>query len=187
MNVCRIYFMGIALILSLTCIGQSEPKGDPTCIYKDRYPAEQRRGSYPFSKADSIVFISYRFHENNIPVKKDDVVQDSIIEMRWIFKEEIDELTDILYNNFYTTQPNFTPESKCYFPRNAILFYSGNKLIETVVICFSCDEFRTSSERVNMGDKCDQKMSKLRIFFKQKGVIFGTDPTIKSYPGETFK
>jgi hypothetical protein len=187
MNIRGLIFFGVFLSLGLSGLTQTEAQGDPTCVYKDRYPAEQRKGSYPFSKADSIVLVSYRYHEKNIPVSKDEVKQDSILEMRWIFKDEIDEITDILYNNFYASEINFVPGSKCYFPRNAILFYNGGKLFETVILCFSCDEYSTSSERVNMGDKCEQKMSKLRDFFRRKGISFGTDPKILSYPGETIR
>ena len=57
-------------------------------------------------------------------------------------KTETNELTDILYNNFYKKLPNYGTLTQCFFPRNAILFLDkSGYLKEYILICFHCDSF----------------------------------------------
>lgn len=165
-----------------------EAKGNLDCFYKKVYSATQRNEFYPFAASDSIELVSFRYHFKNIPVRKDSIVVDSILEKKYLTKQDIMKLTDILYNNFFKARPNYGVTSQCYSPRNAILFYNkSGKLIASIVICFHCDNYVASSDKVMMGDDCAEKMRKLRVFFIFKGMKYGTDSKIYSYPGETFR
>lgn len=165
-----------------------EPKGNLDCFYKKVYSATQRNQFYPFSASDSIELVSFRYHFKNIPVRKDSILVDSILEKKYLTKQDILKFTDILYNNFFKARPNYGVTNLCYTPRNAILFYNkSGKLIESIVICFHCNNYVASSDKVMMGDDCSEKMRKLRVFFILKGMKYGTDSKIHSYPGETLR
>ncbi len=112
---------------------------------------------------------------------------DSLIEIKTLNKDETNDLTDILYNNFYKKRPNYGHITQCFFPRNAILFLdNAGSLKEYILLCFHCDRHEQSSENIQYGDDCAEKMEKLRAFFILKGITFGTDTSIERYPGENF-
>lgn len=184
----------VIIILGVTsaALGQKIPvpkrQGvNENCYYKAKYSAEKRLSFYPFSISDSIVLVSFRHHENNYPIHEDSVVVDSLIEIKQLNKHEIDQLTDILYNNFYIKPGNIGSLALCFDPRNAILFFKGGKLKESIIICFHCSRYKTSSKKYSLlGAECNQKLEKIRAFFIAKGISVGTDLSIDFYPGETF-
>jgi hypothetical protein len=181
-------------ILETTAFSQDNPPGPPfkmsgdrTCVYKPTYSAAQRLRFYPFNVADTIKLVSFWHHNRDHPIKKDSLLVDSLVEIKVLSKTAINQLTNILYNNFYKKPPNYGVSSQCFFPRNAILFFDKNgKMIESIVVCFHCNNFETGSEKVEMGDECGQKIDKIRKFFVAKGLRLGTDLSISLYPGERF-
>jgi hypothetical protein len=38
-----------------------------------------------------------------------------------------------------------------------------------------------------LGEECNQKLGKIKAFFKAMGLNFGTDKSIDFYPGKTFR
>jgi hypothetical protein len=160
-------------------------KGDLNCFYKPKYSAKKRGEFYPFNIADTIKLVSFRHYRHNYPIKGDTLLTDSLIEIKTLTKNETNDLTDILYNNFYKKRPNYGSMTQCFFPRNAILFYDKNgHLKESILLCFQCDRHQESSDIVNFGNDCTQKMEKLRLYFITSGLNFGTDRTLYLYPGE---
>ncbi|HRH47313.1 MAG TPA: hypothetical protein PLP23_01105 [Panacibacter sp.] len=160
-------------------------KGDPGCVYKPKYSETERNKFYPFNIADTIKLVSFRNHRNNCPIKGDMVLVDSLIEIKTLTKADINNLTDLLYNNFYKQYPNYGSITQCFFPRNAILFIDkSGHLKEHILICFHCDNFEASSDKVTLGDDCSEKMEKLRQFFITSQVTFGTGRNVILYPGE---
>ncbi|MES2777286.1 MAG: hypothetical protein V4722_24120 [Bacteroidota bacterium] len=160
-------------------------KGNFNCIYKPKYSPAQRKKFYPFKIAATIKLVSFRYHNDNSPFKNDTLLTDSLVEVKSLTKTEVDGLTDILYNNFYKTQPNYGSLTQCFYPRNAILFLDrSGHLKEYVLICFHCDRHEESSDKIYFGNDCTQKMEKLRLFFVSAGIKFGTDRSIDLYPGE---
>jgi hypothetical protein len=162
---------------------------DENCYYNLKYDVSKRLSFYPFSVADSVVLVSFRHQLDNYPIKGDRIVADSLIQRKHLSNAAIEELTDILYNNFYIKHSNIGSVSQCFFPRNAVLFYGKrNRLKESILICFHCTRYESSSGKYKLfGDDCDQKMELIRGFFIRQGVAFGTDTEVDSYPGETFK
>ena len=167
-------------------IGPSPPGRIMDCLYDRKYTDSIRKTFYPFNQYKKIQLVSFRFHQNNSPIKINSIEQDSLIESKVLTEGEINILTDILYNN-YLQKENVTYDHLCFFqPRNAILFFDDkHELKESILICFHCGDFRKSSEKLNFGDECDIKMKKLRTFFISHKVKFGTDLNRESYPGET--
>jgi hypothetical protein len=182
------------LLISIQVYGQKKNVGPPAdydlqCVYKKKYPDSARMKFYPFNKAAEVKLVSFRYQSyDTIPVSRNSVKSDSLVEVKLLSKAGLNTLTDILYHNFIKKRGNVMELSQCWFPRNAILFYdSAGKLFETVIICFHCKEYQTSSEKVNLGEKCNAKVEKLRMFFISQGVKFGTDPEVSEYPGETVR
>lgn len=166
-------------------LGFPKLKGDANCIYKAKLNAAQRKKIYPFNIADTVKLVSFHYHRKNYPVTKDSLITDSLIEVRTLSKQGIDSLTDILYNNFYKLQPNIETSTQCFFPRNGIVFMDKRGIVkEYILICFHCATHDESTDKVNFGDHCDQKVEKLRKFFINEGLSFGTDKGVNQYPGE---
>jgi hypothetical protein len=160
-------------------------RGDQSCVYKTKYSVTQRNQFYPFSLADTIKLVSFRYHNHNYPIKGDTVLVDSLIETKVLTEAEKNSLTDLLYNNFDKQHPNYGSIISCFTPRNAILFTDkSGQTKEYILICFHCDNFEASSNKVTLGDDCTEKMEKLRQFFITKQVVFGTDKEVDLYPGE---
>lgn len=162
-----------------------KPKGNPACIYKNKYSVAERNKIYPFSIADTIKLVSFRYHRKNIAIAKDTVITDSLIETTVLSSLQVDSLTDILYNTFYKKMPNYGSVTQCNFPRNAILFFDkSGKLKEYIIFCFHCDRHEESSDKISMGDECSQKMEKLKHFFITMNIKYGTNTDVDSFPGE---
>jgi len=189
----------LTVVLVKTSHGQSSPgthlkksKGlDENCMYVGKYSLEERLKIYPFSIADTVKLVSFRFHDNSCPVKKDSVNADSLIEEVLLTKTQINNFTDILYNNTIENYGDpgtihIASVNECNFPRNAILFIDkSGKLRAYVLICFHCRRFVPSSEQESWyGAFCDQKFELIRQFFISTGIRFGTDLSINEYPGE---
>ncbi len=188
------------LIVILLLVGQSEfltaqnkakdlkitrQKGDLNCVYKPKYSSVERRKFYPFNVYHNVKIGSFRYHKDIDLIKGFKTLNDSLLKSRLLTYNEIDALTDILYNNHYKKKPNYGSVIQCFYPRNAILFYdeAGN-VRESILLCFHCDRHENSADRINFGDNCSQKMEKLRLFFISLGFNYGTDRSIDSYPGE---
>ena len=165
--------------------GEETFNGELNCNYKMKYTAAQRRQFYPFKIAATVKLISFRYHRHHYPVNENELQNDSLIELKTLTTSETDSLTDILYNNFYRKMPDNGYLTQCFFPRNAILFFDeAGQLKESVLLCFHCNRYEASSDKIDMGNNCTQKMEKLRQFFIAMDVKFGTDRLINIYPGE---
>lgn len=189
----RVIIVLIVLLLSQFSFAQQKKKIGPPppgpisdCRYNRKYSDSIRKTFYPFNKYKTVKLVSFRFHQNNLPIKGNSLVKDSLVESKTLSAMEINILTDILYNNSLRKE-NVPYDHLCVFqPRNAILFFDANdSLRESILICFHCMDYRKSSEIVNFGDECEMKIKKLHTFFISKQVLFGTDLNKESYPGET--
>ena len=162
-------------------------KGNLNCVYKPKFSVSKRSQFYPFNNTDTVKLVSLRYQRNNYPIKLDTVYVDSLIEVRILTVNEREQLTDILYNNFYKARPNYGELSSCFTPRNAILFVDrSGQVKEYILLCFHCNRHEQSSERVFYGSDCTQKMDKLMKLFITVGIKFGTDKSIERYQGEDF-
>ena len=160
-------------------------KGDLSCTYISKYSSTKRLHFYPFNVSDSIKLVSFRHHKHDYPIKGDSLVLDSIVEIVTLSSKDIDKLTDILYNNFYKSKPDYGVFNQCFYPRNAIIFYNkAGRIKENILICFHCYRLEKGSDKINTGDDCSEKIEKLRLFFISKGMNFGTNLKIGLYPGE---
>ena len=111
---------------------------------------------------------------DSLPRLNDTVCYSKLTEIKSITFNQVDKLTDLLYNYVYGGPVYTGSMSFCYNPRNAILFLDKNgKVFEYIEICFECNETKESSEKVSLGQMCDEKMGMLKDFFKIVGLEYG--------------
>ena len=161
------------------------------CAKVRHLPANIRAKNYPFNKASKIQVISYK--ESNmlgeeilasvdtvaskpLAINKDSLFQTRIIEAKYLDKQQIQQLTDILFNYGYKGKVTYYTLRGflCYNPRNAIYFFDEQgKEFESIYFCFECEKYSKSSKKVKIGEFCTQKFDMLRWFFSKCGIVYG--------------
>ncbi|MGZ3898502.1 MAG: hypothetical protein ACXVLT_01640 [Flavisolibacter sp.] len=150
------------------------------CKTHNRYSTAQRRGFYPFSKAGRIELISYNWPDSvvmggEVPLKGEQLDATYVKEVKVLSGTQIDSLTQILYNVGYKGYFFTEVDIKCYDPRNAIVFLDvSGKLLGFIELCFKCQKFRLSSQKIRTGDFCYEKYELLKTFFSSVGIEYGT-------------
>ena len=168
------------------------------CLRKNKYSPAQRLRFYPFNKAKHVKLVAFEDYlgaQPNVQIRIDDTIKppnyDSIWKARVPFKKteidystfkeiktldktQVDQLTDLLYNIGYAGPRQIEGHAKCYDPRNAILFVdTRGRTFAYLEICFQCQEYRVSSQKLMMGEFCEQKTNLIKSFFKTAGIQLG--------------
>lgn len=142
------------------------------CIEKSKDDFTTRLKNYPFNSSAQIQIVSFK--SDYLPRLNDKLFYSKLTEVKTLTFSQVDKLTDILYNYGYGGEVYIVRTANCYMPRNAILFLDSNgKVFEFIEICFECRNTRESSEKISLGEMCDQKMSMLKDFFKTAGIQYG--------------
>lgn len=162
--------------------------GDNSCFLRYNVSTDERKNIYPFSKATQIKLVSFEYDMNRIA---DDgymfsnslhrFVPVQYRESSMLSSEQVDSLTNLLYNYDFRVAPATRNTPKCYRPRNGIVFYDADGTqFAAIEICFECQRFMTFPEKVILpeqrsmtSDFCTQKSDMLRDFFKSSGVLYG--------------
>ncbi len=143
------------------------------CIRINVKSFSQRLKKYPYNKATQIQLVS--FDERSIPRLNDTICYSRLKEVKTLTLLQVDLLTNLLYNVGFGGTILLVQEIACYEPRNAIIFIdSSGKAFEYIEICFECERFVVSSEKIEFGDICNQKFSMLKKLFKNAGIQYGT-------------
>ena len=143
------------------------------CVRINVKSFSQRLKQYPYNKTSQIQLVS--FEGCKIPFLNDSVCYSKLKEIKTLTFLQVDSLTDILYNVGYGGTILLEKEMACYNPRNGILFIdSSGKTFDYIELCFECQNFKVSSEKIKFGDICDQKFSMLKNLFKKGGIQYGT-------------
>ena len=193
----------VTLFLFISFVNASAQNEESQCVRVNTFSIEQRNQKYPFNKAKRVVFVSFidnhrkLLKNKNRVYDKDEVIgyiEGKIMQEYFDslkvdytrynaddFEEKVDlndkqknELTDLIFN-FGTKKKNLTVGgAKCYTPRNAILFFDeNNQLFEFLEICFQCNGFRKSTDKINLYDKCGEKLYLLKEQFAKAGIKYG--------------
>ena len=104
-----------------------------------------------------------------------------MFEVKTLTSEQVGTLADIIYNYDYKFEYKlrgnvyFTGSMiNCYNPRNAILLLDkDHNVFEFIEVCFECDKYRESSDRVSLRTDCNQKPGLIKNFFKGVGIEYG--------------
>ena len=143
------------------------------CVRINVKSFSQRLKKYPYNKATQIQLAS--FEGFRIPLLNDTICYSKLKEVKNLTLLQIDSLTDLLYNVGFGGTILLEVEMACYDPRNAIIFIdSTGKAFAFIEICFECEQFVVSSEKIKFGDICNQKFSMLKKLFKNAGILYGT-------------
>lgn len=139
---------------------------------------------YPFNKATQLQLVS--FNGNGGQRQPQDKIKEDMPQM-WMnictkpFQErktltlpQVDRLSAILYNYGYIKAPEVVELTKCYVPRNGILFLDvKGKVFEFIEICFSCRHDVLSWEKKGNEDFERPKFDLLKNFFRSVGIEYG--------------
>ncbi|WP_131707574.1 hypothetical protein [Chryseobacterium angstadtii] len=158
-----------------------------------------RISKFPFSQATQVKIISYNlnFRGYHIPdppkldtaslkkyyenIKKPIVLSilmenndnKGVQQSKVLTLSEISEVSNILYNTCGKYYLKNRMGNKCFFPRNAILFYDeNNEIFAYLDICFECSGIEFFPEDISESiDTCEFIYPELENFFKSKGLI----------------
>ncbi len=162
------------------------------CVKKTNKPFTERLKRYPFNLAAQIQLVSFKagadtsqFQDmkdlDSLPRLNDTVCYSKLTELKSITFSQVDKLTDILYNYGFSGTIHIGSISLCYFPRNAILFLDKNgKVFEYIEICFECNKIKENSNKISLGQMCEEKMAMLKDFFKTVGIEYGIIKSLTS-------
>lgn len=124
--------------------------------------------NYPFNVAAQVVLTSY---ELDFMAKKEGTPD---FERIVLSKNQIDSLTDLLFNNFFKGRTYFAEGVGCFMPRNAIVFVDASgKEFERADVCFECLNYKTAPTEFKFGHDCEVKMNLLDAFFVSCGIKIG--------------
>jgi len=155
------------------------------CIKKTNKTFTARLKNYPFNISTQIQLVSFKgtsriennkvvYLNDSLPRLNDTVCYSKLYEIKNLTFSQVDKLTDILYNYGYRGITYTMSSMSCYNPRNAILFLdSTGKAFEFIEICFECRQTVESSDKINIGEMCEQKMDMLKNYFKKIGIEYG--------------
>jgi len=144
--------------------------GNQNCIQTNKYSPNELRKFYPFNIANSVTIVSFENDTSgfsgNLPTVNGEIDYSKIKETKILTRGQIDSLASILHNVSYRGEIIFSAEASCYNPRNAVLFFdSNNHLLEFIEICFECHKLKVSSDKISLGDQCNQKSKMIKDFF----------------------
>lgn len=156
------------------------------CIRKRNLSFKNRIKSFPFNSTSQILFVSHKNrgfgavgdelqkYLNSLKIGQDTINEKEFYEIRKLNLNQIEELTDIIYNYGFKSKYYSVADTRCYNPRNAILFLDKDqKVIAFIEICFDCEHLRTNDEKINYGEYCEQKFKLIKKIFEESGIKYG--------------
>ena len=163
------------------------------CVKKNITPLTARLKKYPFNLAAQIQFVSFQqgvyltsseiLRQDSLPKINDTILYSKLTEVKTLTYPQVDQLTNIFFNYGFRGTTYKISEPACYNPRNAILFLDNKaKVIDFIEICFECRNTSASSDKVSLGEMCDQKLDMLFDLFKKFGIEYGITKGVR--PGE---
>lgn len=153
---------------------------------KSNLTFSKRLKNYPFNKAAEIKLVSFTetrrqnddtlYYNPIMPKKRNYVICTfPFKEIKSINYLQTDSLTDILFNYGYIKKAGWGEETKCYVPRNGILFLNEKgKVFEFIEICFACKKLAYSyHDKSDAEDFERPKFKLLRDFFIKNNIEYG--------------
>lgn len=147
------------------------------CEYNGELTVKQRSKIYPFNKAVTIQIVSFNSGLESVPIENDTINRVKTEEIITLNQEQINSLTDILYNYNYKKTDGISVHNEvnngCYRPRHAILFLDDkNKVKEFIEICFECSGYESRLNKDEIGEFCEGKYDLLHTFFENTGINY---------------
>jgi hypothetical protein len=184
-------FLKISVIIVLLAFGcrertPQEIEDDNTaCMQCADLPLSKRMKLYPFRAAAKIQMISWGervdttyggsgSYQYSFAQKNDTVCYSKCKEIVTLNKNQIDQLSFLIYNiGMKDTTAGFKVED-CYKPRNAIIYINEKgKILEYFEVCFECQQVQFTKGG-SLGLRCAQKLDLLKELFRKVGIKHGT-------------
>ncbi len=178
------------LLMSLVFIFQSCGNSLNNWRYVDRclkckkinsMTIEQRNEKFQFKNSAKIAYASFpktidmdieRYFEN-LEQNPGTFNINDFYEVKFLNSNQINQLSDLVYNIGFRKNINGGRSANCYFPHNAILFLNEeNALLGYLEICFDCHKYRSSSDHYTLGEECSSKIKLLRSLFEEAGITY---------------
>ncbi len=172
------------------------------CVFINKYTQLQLLSKYPFNRAVKILAVSYqnggepnveigpngemiklKYKPYQLHVKNGRLDPSSLFELKKFSKGQIERLSNLMYNTdkkvHFDASDYADPGSKCFFPRNAILFVdSKGKIFDYIEICFQCTGTSSKSGKLYLSSVgCNQALGIAQKLLIDIGIKFGTTTT----------
>lgn len=146
------------------------------CSHFGKLSLKQRMAQYPFSKAKSVMLVSfndtsilYPDYDRN---KKNVLAPGNVENKKVLAATDIDKLSDLLFNVGYDTKDLFkfqVPE--CPGLKNAIVFLDDKgKPFDYIGVYFGCNAAEYDINKIEFPVNCDEKYEMLSQFFSEQGI-----------------
>lgn len=170
------------------------------CTFTYQYTIAQRLKKYPYSKAAKILAVSYLYYvEPNPPlfpdtlhptktftykekqqqkglvIVKNKLDYSTLLEYKILNQEQINQLTNIIFNTDYQKKMGYNRSliGACFQPRNSLIFFDKKgKVFDHIDICFHCHNYSSQSNKINIGEICNQKFDLLKKYFISSGIKY---------------
>lgn len=189
----HIFFFLILFIFSTNLSGQknnsqTKPPVPPgkqemnshKCIHKNKLSFSSRVKMYPYNKTGQVQFVSFkdmRLISLTDTMVDFDTAYSKLTEVKTLTLKQIDALTDIIYNVGYSGPIEVAEDDNYYMPGNGILFLdTRGKIFAAIELDLDSEAhgYKLSSMNISIGDLCNQKISMLKMLFKEVGITHGT-------------
>ncbi len=124
----------------------NDMESDQKCYKNGRLTKTERSLIFPFSEAEKVRVVSFKSSLGKTPIENDTIIESLCFENIELNDNQIDNLTEVLYNYNYSKKSNmFVSETAgCYYPRQAIIFLDINsKVTDYIEFCFECQAIKT--------------------------------------------
>jgi hypothetical protein len=172
----------LVLISSTSLFSQNKER-------KKVYKIDQSNLEFPFDKTIKIKIVSFEYfyqtvsesffvsemkYNETVPKINNKLDSTRINEIEILEINKVIELIEIL-NQKPKNQKSIASSSNCFNPRNSIVFLDENDtIIEHIDLCFECLNYKIFSKEKFIDFEVE-KMLKLKLFFSENGVQFGTN------------
>jgi hypothetical protein len=151
--------------------------------------ARERRMIFPFNKAKKILLVSYTpvwisisdselMGVGGLPYAKGKIDFTRFHEIITLNNSQIDTLTNVFYNYRFLPYSYEEHLAENCLSENAILFINKrNKCFAHLELWFKGPDFERSTEEMDLGEFCNQKLDLIKEFFRNNGIKEGLDST----------
>ena len=155
------------------------------CTKKRQLSFKSRIQNFPYNLTSQVILTSHKTkvgmvgeelqkYLNSLKIGKDSINEKEFLEIKKLNLNQIEKLTDLIFNYGFKAKNHILTDAKCYDPRNAILFLDKDKkIIAFIEICFGCNHTRVSDEKIDFGEYCKQKFDLIKGIFAESGIKFG--------------
>ena len=186
----KVYFSLLFSLFVLEVFSQANnmPSGKPQKIESTKYSFKTRLTFYPFNQSGKIMLVSfdkqvdtshslkttyYRPPEYiyTLPIQNDTIRFSKLVQKVSLNINQLDTLSDILYNTCFRWTIREEKKTDCYIPHNAIIFFDKNdNLLEYIEICFDCQRIKYSNKKIERFEQCDFAFADLKKYFQILGL-----------------